>query len=78
MLETRWLLNNESFEFVKNIWSNYISGSYAYQLIMKIRVLQNSLKSWRKEIKASLDLPIPRMLKELEDFQQKTNDKSFR
>lgn len=36
------------FDLVKEVSSNFIKGSHAYQLTRKIQILKSSIKTWKK------------------------------
>lgn len=43
-LKAKWLINDEFFYLVKDIFSNFIKASDAYQLTRKVQILKNSIK----------------------------------
>lgn len=48
--EAKWLLGKSSLTVVHQIWKKYIKGSYAYQLVRKIKFLKKEIKNWKKFI----------------------------
>lgn len=46
-LEAKWLLHKAFLDSVKPAWSNYVNGSYAYQLIKKTLMLRHVIKNWK-------------------------------
>lgn len=68
--EVKWLLQNDFYDLIKDVWSNFIKGCYAYQFIRKPKLLNHSIKKWKNEKNTNLDKSCFLMLKELEDIQK--------
>lgn len=42
------MLNSKFFNTLKDVWSNFIKGSHAYQQSRKNQLLKKAIKNWNK------------------------------